>query len=153
MYSISVLIKETISVCVCVQSVSSSFVLRHASLQNNVNGGVEPWSLVTKGRTLKENPEWPKGETLVTKVKDNGDRPWWIKEWKERKVGVLRPWCPKGRPLAKRKTLVTKGKTLVTNGKTLVTEWKTLVTKKEDHGDQLEDLGDQWEDLGDQGKE
>ena len=33
------------------------FVLRHTSLQNNVNGGVEPWSLVTKGRTLKENPE------------------------------------------------------------------------------------------------
>ena len=35
----------------------SSFFVRHTSLQNNVNGGVEPWSLVTKGRTLKENPE------------------------------------------------------------------------------------------------
>ena len=49
----SVLIKETIRVCVW--SVSS-FSVRHTSLQNNVNGGVEPWSLVTKGRTLKENP-------------------------------------------------------------------------------------------------
>ena len=68
----------------CVRPVRK-FVLRHTSLQNNVNGGVEPWSLVTKGRTLKENPEWQKGETLVDKVKDNGDRPWWIKEWKERK--------------------------------------------------------------------
>ena len=29
--------------------VSPSFVLRHTSLRNNVNGGVEPWSLVTKG--------------------------------------------------------------------------------------------------------
>ena len=37
--------------------VRSSFFVRHTSLQNNVNGGVEPWSLVTKGRTLKENPE------------------------------------------------------------------------------------------------
>ena len=52
-------IKETIRVCV--RSVRSFFVrssfVRHTSLQNNVNGGVEPWSLVTKGRTLKENPE------------------------------------------------------------------------------------------------
>ena len=56
----SKLIKETIRMCV--RSVSSfvlrsSFFVRHTSLQNNVNGGVEPWSLVTKGRTLKENPE------------------------------------------------------------------------------------------------
>ena len=36
----SVLIKETIRVCVW--SVSS-FSVRHTSLQNNVNGGVEPW--------------------------------------------------------------------------------------------------------------
>ena len=53
------------------------------------------------------------------------------------KVGVLRPWCSKGRPWPKRKTLVTEGKTLVTNGKNLVTEWKTWVTKKEDHGEQI----------------
>ena len=33
------------------------FFVCHTSLQNNVNGGVEPWSLVTKGMTLKENPE------------------------------------------------------------------------------------------------
>ena len=44
--------------CVCV----SSFFVRHISLQNNVNGGVEPWSLVTKGKTL------------VTKGKDLGDK-------------------------------------------------------------------------------
>ena len=66
-------------VCVCVRSVSLFFV-RHTSLQNNVNGGMEPWSLVTKGRTLKENPEktmvtkWKtlvtNGKTLVTKGKN-----------------------------------------------------------------------------------
>ena len=44
-----------------VRSVSSFFVLCHTSLQKNVNGGVEPWSLVTKGKTL------------VTKGNDLGD--------------------------------------------------------------------------------
>ena len=35
-----------------VRSVSSPFFVRHTSLQNNVNGGVEPWSLVNRGKTL-----------------------------------------------------------------------------------------------------
>ena len=52
----------------CVRPVRKSFV-RHTSLQKNVNGGVEPWSLVTKGKTLVT-----KGKTLVTKGNDLGDQ-------------------------------------------------------------------------------
>ena len=50
-YDISILITEMVHDSV--RSVSySSFVLRHTSLQKNMNGGVEPLSLVTKGKTL-----------------------------------------------------------------------------------------------------
>ena len=59
--------------CVCA---SGPFVLRkfvrHTSLQNNVNGGVEPWSLVTKGKTLviKGNDLGDEREDLDDQRKD-----------------------------------------------------------------------------------
>ena len=66
---------------------SSFFVLRHTSLQKNVNGGVEPWSLVTKGRTLVTKGKDP-GDQRET-LGDQKERPWWQKEW---------PWWSKERP-------------------------------------------------------
>ena len=36
----------------------SSFVLCHTSLQNNVNGGVEPWSLVTRDKLIWQIEEY-----------------------------------------------------------------------------------------------
>ena len=49
-YDISILITEMVRDSV--RSVSSLLSVCHTSLQKNVNGGVEPWSLVTKGKTL-----------------------------------------------------------------------------------------------------
>ena len=62
---------------------SVQFVLCHTSLQKNVNGKVEPWSLVTtfktlidQGKTLLIKGPWnqSKGKPMVTKGKDLGDQ-------------------------------------------------------------------------------
>ena len=60
-----------------VRSVSSSFVC-NTLLQKNVNGGMEPRSLVTKGKTLVTKGNGmtlvTKGKPLVNKGKDLGDK-------------------------------------------------------------------------------
>ena len=94
-----------------VRSVSpSSFFVRHTSLQKNVNGGVEPWSLVTKGKTLvtKGNDLGDEREDLddqrkdaneskaamPQRVKQVGQRQTSCQKWE--RLGVSLISCPQG---------------------------------------------------------